>query len=408
LADSGPADFLRAAALFLNDDWILGPLSISADFFAFAREASASARAAGVSSLICDYLHMDLSDDEALEVESILAVLLDDPSPLVRRAMAEGLAHEADAPRHIILALASDQPEIAAIVLQYAPHFSDAELAEMALITSVGPQLAMARRVPVATSICAALTEAGAPCVLIELARNEKAQLSQAIMLRMLERAGEEGRLRDALMMRADAGPELRMRLLEHVSGALSTFLKQTGWLSPERTERMLREARERAIVEISAQADDVNSPIHGAAGAALSLVRHLRGQGQLTAALILRALLCGDRLMLAAALAELGERPLERVLAYLDHASGHAFAALYEKAGLPEAMLPVFIAVLGAMERFPQAAGAHPDRTLLKTALRACASLPEAQRLSLEAYLGRLEVESTRLQMRQLVPSRA
>jgi hypothetical protein len=198
LADSGPADFLRAAALFLNDDWILGPLSISADFFAFAREASASARAAGVSSLICDYLHMDLSDDEALEVESILAVLLDDPSPLVRRAMAEGLAHEADAPRHIILALASDQPEIAALVLQYAPHFSDAELAEMALITSVGPQLAMARRVPVATSICAALTEAGAPCVLIELARNEKAQLSQAIMLRMLERAGEEGRLRDA------------------------------------------------------------------------------------------------------------------------------------------------------------------------------------------------------------------
>jgi hypothetical protein len=57
-------------------------LSISADFFAFAREASASARAAGVSSLICDYLHMDLSDDEALEVESILAVLLDDPPRL--------------------------------------------------------------------------------------------------------------------------------------------------------------------------------------------------------------------------------------------------------------------------------------------------------------------------------------
>ncbi len=386
-----------------NGFWLL---SISADFFAFAREASASARAAGVSSLICDYLHMDLSDDEALEVEGILAVLLDDPSPLVRRAIAEGLAHEAKAPRHIILALATDQPEIAALVLQHAPHLSDAELAEMALTTSVGPQLAMARRVPLAGSVCAALTESGAPCVLIELARNEKAQLSQAMMLRMLERAGEEGRLRDALMMRADAGPEVRLRLLEYVSGALSTFLNQTGWLSPERAERMLRDARERAIVEISAQADDMNSPIHGAAGAGLSLVRHLRGQGQLTPALILRALLCGDRLMLAAALAELGERPMERVLAYLDHPAGHAFAALYEKAGLPEAMRPVFIAVLEEMRQFPRAPSAHPERAMLKAALRACASLPEAKRLSVEAYLGRLEAESLRQHMRQRAPS--
>jgi len=380
-------------------------LSISADFFAFAREASASARAAGASSLICDYLHMDLSDDEALDVESILAILLEDPSPLVRRAIAEGLAHEAKAPRHLIVALAADQPEIAALVLQHAPHFSDAELAEMALTASVGSQLAMARRVPLAASVCAALTEAGPPCVLMELARNEKAQLSQAIMLRMLARAGDEGRLRDALMMRADAGPEVRLRLLDHVNGALSSFLKQTGWLAPERAERMLREARERAIVEISAQADDMNSPVHGAAGAALSLVRHLRGQGQLTPALILRALLCGDRLMLAAALAELGERPMERVLAYLDHPAGHAFAALYEKAGLPAAMLPVFIAVLEAMERFPRAASAHPEPSLLKMALRACAALPEAQRLSVEAYLGRLEAESLRLKMRQRVP---
>mgnify|MGYP006278698691 CR=1 FL=1 len=378
-------------------------MSISAEFFAFAREASASARAAGVSSLICDYLHMDLSADEAREVESILAILLDDPSPLVRRAMAEGLAREPDAPRHIILALAADQPEIAALVLQHAPHFSDGELAEMAMAAAVGPQLAMARRVPLASSVCAALSEAGAPCVLIELARNEKAQLTQSIMLRMLERAGDEGRLRDALMMRADAGPEVRLHLLEHVSGALSDFLKQTGWLAPERVERMLKEARERAIVEISAQAEDETSPIHGAAGAALSLVRHLRGQGQLTPGLILRALLCGDRLMLAAALAELGERPIERVQSYVDHPQGHAFAALYELAGLPQTMAPLFTAVLDALERFPRPASAQPDGSLLKVARRACVSLPEAQRLRLEAYLGRLEAESLRPNRRQM-----
>jgi hypothetical protein len=42
----------------------------------------------------------------------------------------------------------------------------------------------------------------------------------------------------------------------------------------------------------------------------------------------------------------------------------------------------------------------------LLANSLRLKCILPEAQRLSVEAYLGRLEAESMRLQMRQLVPS--
>lgn len=378
-------------------------MSISAEFFRFAREASASARAAGVSSLICDYLHMDLHADEALEVESILCVLLDDPSPLVRRAIAEGLAHETGAPRHIILSLATDQPDIAALVLQHSPHFSDAELAEIALMASVGPQLAIARRIRVATPVCAALSEAGPPCVLVELAANPQAALSQAIMLRMLERAGDEGRLRDALLMRADAGADVRMHVLDHVSTALSAFLKQTGWLTPERAERLLREARERAIVELGMQSD---MPQQGAAGAALSLVRHLRGQGQLTPALILRALLCGDHLMLGAALAELAAQPLARVLAHLDHPRGHAFAALYEKAGLPASMQLVFIAVLEAAERVMPLRSGVPDRHLLRVALRASDDLPDPSRARLQARLGRLEGESARAAARQAIPA--
>jgi hypothetical protein len=111
---------------------------------------------------------------------------------------------------------------------------------------------------------------------------------------------------------------------------------------------------------------------------------------------------------MLAAALADLGARPMERVLAYVDHPTGHAFAALYEKADLPQAMLPIFVAVLVALNRHLHPATAQPDPGLLKVALRACAALPEANRLKVEAYLRRLEAESTRLQMRQRAPSLA
>ena len=57
-------------------------------------------------------------------------MLLDDPSPLVRRALAEALAASEEAPPSIIIALPSDQPEIAALVLERSPLLLDADLVD--------------------------------------------------------------------------------------------------------------------------------------------------------------------------------------------------------------------------------------------------------------------------------------
>ena len=64
----------------------------------------------------------------------------------VRRALAEALASAQDAPRHIIAALASDLPEIAAIVLTRSPVLSDVELVACAAIGGELAQIALARR----------------------------------------------------------------------------------------------------------------------------------------------------------------------------------------------------------------------------------------------------------------------
>ena len=57
-------------------------------------------------------------------------MLLDDPSPLVRRALADALAASPSAPPAIVLALAADQPQIAAPVLALSPLFVDADLVD--------------------------------------------------------------------------------------------------------------------------------------------------------------------------------------------------------------------------------------------------------------------------------------
>src|SRR4029079_14029494 len=80
-------------------------------------------------------------------------------------------------------------------------------------------------------------------------------------------------------------------------------------------------------------------------------LIRHLRVTGQLTAGLILRALLSGNIGLFEEALADLAELPLDRA-AGLIHGKGSAgFRALYEKAGLPASSYPAFRQAIAAMQ---------------------------------------------------------
>ena len=57
-------------------------------FLQWQRTASAAERADATSALARCYLHSDLSADDRAAVEGALIMALDDPSPLVRSALA--------------------------------------------------------------------------------------------------------------------------------------------------------------------------------------------------------------------------------------------------------------------------------------------------------------------------------
>jgi hypothetical protein len=72
-------------------------------------------------------------------------------------------------------------------------------------------------------------------------------------------------------------------------------------------------------------------------------LVRHLRATGQLTAGLVLRALLSGNLELFDSALAELSGLPQARVSALLHDRGGASLQALLRRAGLPESTFAAF-----------------------------------------------------------------
>jgi uncharacterized protein (DUF2336 family) len=103
-------------------------MTIVRDFLQWLASAPANERAEAAGTLARAYLCSDLTVDELALAEGLMLRLLDDPSPLVRRALADALAASPAAPAPVIIALASDQPQIAAPIYALSPLLIDAGL----------------------------------------------------------------------------------------------------------------------------------------------------------------------------------------------------------------------------------------------------------------------------------------
>ena len=101
-------------------------------FISWIKTAPAGERAEATRALARAWLISDLSEDDRAAAEGALLMLLDDPSPLVRRAMAEVFARSQEAPAAIVQALALDQCSVALPILEHSPLLIDADLVDLA------------------------------------------------------------------------------------------------------------------------------------------------------------------------------------------------------------------------------------------------------------------------------------
>src|SRR3954467_7114617 len=255
-------------------------------FISWVRTAPASERAEATRSLARAWIFSDLSDDDRAAAEGALLMLLDDTSPLVRQAMAQGFARAPMAPPAIVQALSTDQACVALPVLEHSPLLLDADLVDIVATGDSALQCAVARRLTVPASICAAIAEVGSAAAALELIENPYAELAPFSWDRIVERHGHLAAIREAMLVLEGLPAATRAALVAKLSDTLAHFADARNWLSPERAGRVEDESRERSTLSIAARSR----------GAELQgLVKHLRVTGQLNAGLILRALLSGN-----------------------------------------------------------------------------------------------------------------
>jgi uncharacterized protein (DUF2336 family) len=372
-------------------------MMIVRDFLQWLATAPTSDRAEAAGALARGYLCCDFAADaeELAAVEAVMLRLLDDPSPLVRRALADALAASPLAPPVMIMALTADQPEIAAPVYALSPLLIDADLIDAIATGGEAIQAAIASRAELPSAVAAAIAELGCAEACLIAAENSAAEIAPSSIARMAERFGEVASIREALLARHDVPAATRQGLLTKLSESIAGFVIDRSWLEADRARRIVREACEKATVIIAA--DRPQTELR-------SLIGHLCASGQLTAGLILRALLSGNIALFEEALVELSGMPIRRVSRLVRDGFGAGFAALLEKAKLPAPTHRAFKAAIAAMrDGFVQGDGAaRLQRRMIERVLTACENADVGEIAPLITLLRRFATEAAREDARQ------
>lgn len=322
-------------------------------FLQWVSDAPRAKRAEAAHALARSYLHSALAPEERDGVEAAMTVLLDDRSTDVRAALADALADSDKAPHHIILSLAVDQTQIAAIVTERSPVLLDSELVDMIATREPAIRKAIARRPVVTRAVSAALAEISPAEVCVELLCNPGARLARFSLDRIIERHADNPHLRDTLLSRQDLPADIRQILVNRFVCNLKDLVVKRNWLSNDRADHVTNDARQRALISIADGSPETDIA---------SLVKALSESEELSAGLLIRAVASGQTGFFVEALANLAGMPRERVASLVMSGRNSGVRAVLEKAGLPAKTHPVFTAAIAIIAETEHEPGPRND----------------------------------------------
>ena len=306
---------------------------IVAKFLSWIETAPVERRAEATSALARAYLYSPLEPDEKDAAETALTLLLDDPAPVVREALAHALASSPYAPRQVVLSLVQDVDDVAVPVIASSPVLLDGELVDLVAGRSLAIQVAIAARPAISPSLAAALAEVAMAEACLAMLENPGRNWRFSVCGALAERFGSRPDIRNGLLALPGLPVDIRQTLIVQLGDALEQLALVQSFVSEERRSELVREACDKATVNLAFCCT------HGRELAAL--VEHLRLSGQLTADMLVRGLCMGNVELFVTAMISLTGMNGKRVRACVFDPGEGVILALCRKAGLSERVAP-------------------------------------------------------------------
>ncbi|MBA8880282.1 DUF2336 domain-containing protein [Phyllobacterium myrsinacearum] len=297
-------------------------------YLAMVGHASAAQRCHAAGALAHIYLETGRAFEDRCAAEAALTLLLDDPSPKVRLALAEAFSTSAHAPVHIVASLSRDQIEIATYMLARSTVLTDIDLIDCVAAGCGETQKVVAGRARVSFAVSAALIEIAEPIAIQALLANSRAQIADISFRRLIERFGHMPDVRSLLADDDRLPADCRHALAIKVAEALCRMDIVMALMGERRAKRITSEACVKASISLVAATPPVQYP---------ALIEHLQLRGDLTTAFVIRIVASGKIDFFGAVLVSLSGQNLSRVRNLLIDGRDAALAALFNAAGLPD-----------------------------------------------------------------------
>ncbi|GAB4362226.1 MAG: DUF2336 domain-containing protein [Oricola sp.] len=304
-------------------------------FLKWCQAADVSKRAAAASALARAYLKSDSMDfEERCAADAAMTLLLDDPSPKVRLALAEAVASSRTAPPQIVTALAGDQYEIASLIIARSPLIRDGDLIARVPIAEPRIQKLIADRPEVSNALARAICEFGHPDAIVTLLSNHNARVCGRCREMIIERHVGNAEIRGALLADPDLSPVHRLKVLEASREALAGASLVTRILGEAGARRICGEAASNALVLLASGRMDEGVE---------ELIAELRETGALTTKLLIRAVCAGKIDFVARVLADLSGQAYDRVTSIFVSERENQLRALLDASGLSGSVHSLF-----------------------------------------------------------------
>ena len=194
------------------------------------------------------------SEAENNQFGDILGTVAREMEMEVRQNLATRLANVPNAPRSLIVQLANDEISVAAPVLSRSKVLQDHDLISLAKLKSQDHLHAIAGREVVSSDVSDALVARGDDKVLVRLASNAGAKLSETAMETLTEKAQNVEALRRPMVTRADLPPHLLNEMFFAVSAELKrVIMGRIGDIDPSIIDGAIRQTERRMKMRANA-----------------------------------------------------------------------------------------------------------------------------------------------------------
>lgn len=280
------------------------------------------------------YSNARLHPREFTVAEQIFRLLLRDTEVRVRSALAQNIKESKIIPRDIVMVLARDVEQVALPMLEYSQVFTESDLVELVRASEqVTRHLAISRRSEVSQMVSSALLGKNNDAVTASLVNNKGADISEGEITAIME----QHKNNEGMMIALGSRPKLPLPVVEKlvtmVSGSLAATLKQKYKMTTEVIDEETVNTRESETLHLvkNVESDDELD----------ALVSQMHDSDRLSPSMILSALCQGNFAFFEASLARMSGIPIANARKLLTDGGELGFRGLYNKSGLPDAMLP-------------------------------------------------------------------